>query len=106
MDETTKKQLEVGHEMNVIEKAKDQLCQETGMTRERLEELKGISQQIMESVKAIMKPIDSSFERAYILNMISEKCGYVAKLSLVDAMEFNNANDDKCEDSRQDIQES
>lgn len=74
------------------------------MTRERLEELKGISQQIMESVKTIIKPIDSSFERAYILNMISEKCGYVAKLSLVDAMEFN-AND-KREDSGSDIQGS
>lgn len=47
----------------------------------------------MDSVKTIMKPINSSFERAYILSMISEKCGYVAKLSLVDAMEFN-ANDE------------
>lgn len=64
-----------------------------------------MAQTIMDSVKTILKPIDSSFERAYILNMVSEKCGYVSRLSLIDAMEFN-ANDDKREDSGSDIQES
>lgn len=47
----------------------------------------------MDQIKLALKPIDSSFEMAYILNMISEKCNYASKLNLLNAMEFN-ANDE------------
>ena len=43
----------------------------------------------MDQIKLALKPIDSSFEMAYILNMISEKCNYASKLNLLNAMEFN-----------------
>ena len=73
----------------MIQEAKEALCQETGMTMERLEELKKIAQTVMDQIKIVLRPIDSSFEMAYILNMIGEKCTYVAKLNLLNAMEFN-----------------
>ena len=73
----------------MIQEAKETLCQETGMTMERLEELKKIAQNAMDQIKIALKPIDGSFEMAYILNMISEKCNYASKLNLLNAMEFN-----------------
>lgn len=74
---------------SIIENAKESICADTGMTMDRLEELKGIGQDIMNYVKEALKPVESNFERGFVLNMISEKCGYVSRLYIVDAMDFN-----------------
>ena len=74
---------------DIIENAKESICANTGMTMDRLDELKGIGQDIMNYVKEALKPVESNFERGFVLNMISEKCGYVSRLYIVDAMDFN-----------------
>ena len=84
---------------DIIENAKESICADTGLTMERLDELKGIGQDIMNYVKEALKPVDSNFERGFVLNMISEKCGYVSRLYIVDAMDFNTNKDNETEPS-------
>ena len=73
----------------MIQREKDRVCEETGMSPERLEELKKKAQTVMDQIKDVLNDVDSSFERGFILNMVSEKCGYVSKLYIIDAMNFN-----------------
>ena len=84
---------------SIIENAKESICADTGLTMGRLEELKGIGQDIMNYVKEALKPVESNFERGFVLNMISEKCGYVSRLYIVDAMDFNANKDNETEPS-------
>lgn len=81
----------------MIQLEKERICEETGLTLERLEELKGIGQEMINDIKARLKPIDNPFERGFILNMVGEKCTLVSKLNFVDAMKFSedNATEDK-----------
>ena len=83
---------------NIIENAKESICADTGLTMERLEELKNVGQNIMNYIKETLKPVDSNFERGFVLNMISEKCGYVSRLYIVDAMDFNANKDNETEE--------
>jgi DNA polymerase/3'-5' exonuclease PolX len=84
---------------SIIENAKESICADTGMTMERLEELKNVGQNIMNYIKEVLRPVESNFERGFVLNMISEKCGYVSRLYIVDAMDFNANKDNETEPS-------
>lgn len=84
---------------DIIENAKESICADTGLTMERLEELKGKGQDIMNYIKKALADVDSNFERGFVLNMISEKCGYVSRLYIVDAMDFNANRDGETEPS-------
>lgn len=100
MDEP-KKQMEVGQEMNaMIEKAKDQICQEMNISRERLEELKSLGQECMTPIKEIMKKIDNPVERGFVLKIVGDKCLLASDINFADAEE---SKDDKCDEPGQDI---
>ena len=86
MDEQTKN--------DIIEKAKEAISEETGITPERFDEIKAISQNIMNDIKDRLKDVDSAFERGYILNVVSEKCGYVSRLHIIEAMGYNANNEE------------
>ena len=84
MEENQEQNLET-----MIQMEKERICQETGMTLERLEELKIIAQKMMDDIKTHLKTIDDPFERGYVLNIVGDKCTMVSKLNFVSAMKFN-----------------
>lgn len=74
---------------DIINEAKEKICEDTGMTKERLEELTGVMQDIMNEIKIKLAPIDSNFERGFVLSGVKERCDYASRIYIIDAMSFN-----------------
>lgn len=77
-----------------IKQGMERVCEELGITMERLNELRNDhAQAIMDFIKVNIKPIKNPAELALVLHMVQKKCEYVETLNLIAAMQVKEDSD-------------